>query len=323
MTSDIIFRPEGDLIHTPENKASIASITALMQAQSDNRLLEAKAVRCDVDHNLYVQLPCGEGIIPHDEGAMGIAEGVTKDIVLITRVNKPVCFTVTGFRQTDAGPQPVLSRRIAQEMCKERFLDYLQCGDIIPARITRLETFGAFCDVGCGLSALLPIADISISRISHPTDRFTVGMEITAVVSSLENNRICLSHRELLGTWEENAARFTVGETVVGTVRSVEAYGIFVELAPNLAGLAELRPGVKVGQQASVYIKSILPDKMKVKLALIETQNSEEPPSLPTYFITEGHIDTWRYSPAESNRIIESHFDTPLENLENKETQEV
>lgn len=308
MTMENRYRPEGDRIATPENQAAIATITSLMQAQSDGTLLEAKAVRCDVEHNLYVQLPCGEGVIPHDEGALGIAEGTTRDIVLITRVNKPVCFVVTGFRQTDSGPQPVLSRRLAQERCKAEFLDNLRTGDVIPARITRLETFGVFCDVGCGLSALLPIADISVSRISHPADRFTVGMEILTVVSSLENGRICLSHRELLGTWEENAARFHVGETVVGTVRSVESYGIFVELAPNLAGLAEQRPDVQVGQQASVYIKSILPEKMKIKLALIEAQNSSEPPRLPDYYITAGPVRHWRYSPACSPRIIESHF---------------
>lgn len=308
MTMETHYRPEGDRMATPENQAAIASITSLMQAQSDGTLLEAKAVRCDVEHNLYVQLPCGEGIIPHHEGALGIAEGTTRDIVLITRVNKPVCFVVTGFRQTDSGPQPILSRRLAQERCKEEFLDNLRTGDVIPARITRLETFGVFCDVGCGLSALLPIADISVSRISHPADRFTVGMEILTVVSSLENNRICLSHRELLGTWEENANRFRVGETVVGTVRSVESYGIFVELAPNLAGLAEQRPDVRVGQQASVYIKSILPEKMKIKLALIEAQDSTEPPGLPEYYITSGPVHHWRYSPESSPRVIESHF---------------
>ena len=132
------YLPEGDLIDTPENQAAIASLTALMQAQADGRLLEGRAVRCDVEHNLYVRLPCGEAIIPHCEGALGIAEGVTKDIVLITRVNKPVCFVVTGFRHTDNGCQPILSRRIAQERCKEEFLDRLQLGDVIPARITRL-----------------------------------------------------------------------------------------------------------------------------------------------------------------------------------------
>ena len=215
---------------------------------------------------------------------------------------------MTGFRQTETGCQPVLSRRIAQQRCREEFLDHLQPGDIIPARITRLESFGAFCDIGCGLPALLPIADISVSRILHPADRLAVGMEILGVVSSLDNDRICLSLRELLGTWEENAARFHIGETVAGVVRSVEPYGIFVELAPNLAGLAEPHPGVRVGQQAAVYIKSVQPEKLKIKLALIDATDSDQPPAPPEYFITQGPLTHWRYSPEGCSRVIERHF---------------
>ncbi len=307
------YGPEGSLWNTPENQEAIASVTGLMQAKEEGRLLEARAVRCDVEHNLYVQFPFGEGIIPHAEGAVGIAEGVTKDIVLITRVNKPVCFVVTGFQQTAAGCRPVLSRRIAQERCREQYLDSLQPGDVIPARITRLETFGAFCDVGCGLPALLPIADISVSRISHPKDRFTPGMTILAVISSMENGRICLSHRELLGTWEENAALFQAGETIAGTVRSVENYGIFVELTPNLAGLAEPREGVRVGQQAAVYIKSVQPEKLKIKLALIDIQDAPLAPSPIRYFVTEGPITHWQYSPEGCSRMIESRFARDLQ----------
>lgn len=54
-------------------------------------------------------------------------------------------------------------------------------------------------------------------------------------------------------------------------MRSVEHYGVFVELAPNLAGLAEPKDGVKVGQQASVYIKNLIPEKMKIKLIIIDS----------------------------------------------------
>lgn len=86
-----------------------------------------------------------------------------------------------------------------------------------------------------------------------------------------EKNRITLTHRELLGTWEENAAAFCAGDTVPGIVRSVEDYGIFIELTPNLAGLAEPRPGVYPGQRATVTIKSLNPARMKVKLILIDS----------------------------------------------------
>ena len=146
----------------------------------------------------------------------------------------------------------------------------LTCGDVIPVRITHLEPFGAFADIGCGIVSLLPIDAISVSRIDHPKERFTVGMDIRAVVRMKDENRITLSHRELLGTWAQNAALFSVGETVRGVVRSIEPYGVFIELTPNLSGLAEPRADLRPGMAVSVYSKSILPQRMKVKLTIID-----------------------------------------------------
>ena len=98
-----------------------------------------------------------------------------------------------------------------------------------------------------------------------------------------------LTIRELLGTWEENAAGFTVGETVVGIVRSVEEYGTFIEIAPNLAGLAESCTDLVPGQAVSVYIKNILPEKMKIKLVIVNHALSQRHRFELKYFITEGH----------------------------------
>ena len=97
----------------------------------------------------------------------------------------------------------------------------------------------------------------------YPKDRFWVGQEIRTIVRSLdENGRVFLSHKELLGTWEQNVSQFHAGETVGGSaVRSIESYGIFVELTPNLAGLAEYKEGVQAGQNASIYIKKPYPGK--------------------------------------------------------------
>ena len=156
--------------------------------------------------------------------------------------------------------------------------------------------------------ALLPIDSISVSRIEHPKERFYPGMDIKAVVKSIENGRISLSHKELLGTWEENAQRFTPGETVTGIVRSVENYGAFVELSPNLAGLAETKEGVKVGQQASVYIKSIIPSKMKIKLIIIDTFPYSYSPHTPEYFFNGDRMESFMYSPEGCEKIICTDF---------------
>ena len=159
---------------------------------------------------------------------MGIEDNTVRDIAIISRVNKPVDFVITGFSENERGETiALLSRRKLQEECAANYTSRLIPGDIIDARVTHLEPFGAFCDIGAGISALMPIDGISVSRIPHPCVRFSVNQDIKAVVKSIdENGRITLSQKELLGTWEENASKFAPGETVPGVIRSVEDYGI-------------------------------------------------------------------------------------------------
>lgn len=293
------YLPEGYLIDLSENGVKLRDLTALRKAMREQSILEATALVCDAEHNLIVNLGGIKGVIPREEGALGIKEGTVRDIALITRVGKPVCFTVTDLRKdTNGDVYALLSRKEAQKRCRRDYIDTLRPGDIIPARITHFEPFGAFCDIGCGISALLPIDSISVSRISHPRDRFRCGDDIRVVVKSAENGRITLTLKELLGTWEENTRSLAAGQTVSGIVRSIEDYGIFVELAPNLAGLAELRDDVFVGQTASVYIKSLLPEKMKVKLVIVDCfEGRYAEPTALHYFAEGDRLRYWRYSP--------------------------
>ena len=302
------FYPEG-WYDTSRNATYPLSLSSVYAAVSSKTVLEAKAVLCDEEHNLTVDLGCMKGIIPRDEGAIGISEGITRDIALISRVGKSVCFTVEEIRNDkNSTPYALLSRKNAQLMCKKEFIDLKTSGDVIDAKITHLETFGAFCDIGCGNIALLPIDAISVSRISHPNDRFSVGDNIKVIIKSVaDDGKITLTHKELLGTWEENADLFSVGQTVSGVVRSIEDYGIFVELSANLAGLAEPKENVKVGQRASVYIKSIIPEKMKIKLIIIDCFDADA--KIKNNYITkENHIDRWDYSPENCEKKIYSEF---------------
>lgn len=303
------YLPEGILFADSENQQHISSFARLREAFYDDRILEARAVRCDRTHNLHIDLGDTIGFMPREECALGISDGTVRDIAVISRVNKPVCFKILGFQDDDMGVRTViLSRRAVQAECRAQYLAHLRPGDVIDACITRLEPFGAFCDIGAGLPALLPIDSISVSRIPHPSARFYTGQQIRAIVkSNEENGRITLSHKELLGTWEQNAAHFTAGETVSGVVRSVEKYGIFVELAPNLAGLAEYVPGVAAGDTASVFIKSVNPARLKIKLILVD----RFPPAEPDYafqYPDITHIDRWQYSPDGCEKRVETVF---------------
>lgn len=301
------YMPEGMSPDSSLLREYTQSSSGIERAISDGVILESKAVLCDGDHALHVELGGGfEGIIPFEECVL---EGTTaKPISAISRVGKSVCFKIIGM-QKDSNTV-ILSRKAAQEECRTNHIKMLAAGDVIPARVTHLEHFGAFCDIGCGIISLLPIDSMSVSRISNPRDRFSCGQFIKAVVKSSWNDegRIMLSHRELLGTWEENASVFEVGQTVTGIVRSIEPYGVFVELRPNLAGLAEYNGDLEIGDRVSVFIKSILPQKMKIKLVIIDKADIEKRFDRYEYFITSGSIKRWQYSPEGASKLVETVF---------------
>lgn len=303
------YYPEGYKAQNLNRRNEEFTPVYLAEAAAKGSVLEATAIMCDAAHNLVVDLGSMKGIIPREEGAVGIAEGTTRDIAILSRVGKTVCFTVDALRNDENGKMyALLSRRKAQEKFLCDFSENVIAGDIFPARITHLESFGAFCDIGCGIVALLPIDTISVSRISHPADRLYVGQDINVILKQItEDGKITVSHKELLGTWQENADMFSVRQTVSGVIRSVEDYGIFVELTPNLAGLAEPYEKAQVGDSASVYIKSIINEKMKIKLIIIDSFKSTFSPEIK-YFYQGSHIDRFDYSPDSCTKKITTVF---------------
>ena len=276
----------------------------LRKAKAEGTILQANVLLCDSAHDLLVDLGCCTGRIPREEAAMGIAEGTTREIAILSRVGKTVSFRVT---ELPPGGMPLLSRRLAQEEARDHLFRCTREGDILPVSVISLASFGAFCDVGCGVPALLGIEHISVSRISHSADRFQEDQRIYAVIRELDraSMRISLTHRELLGTWAENAAQFEEGQTVTGIVRSVREYGAFVELTPNLSGLAEPNFDLHPGDAVSVYIKSILPQKLKIKLVALRKLDPESLPRRPLrYFRTEGHLDRWIYGTNDCAKTV-------------------
>ena len=254
---------------TEGNYRSAARLSAAEQlaAMASHEILQATALAFDTQRQLRFDLGGVRAVMPFVQCADGAENGTVRDIAVLTRVGRPTCFVVQAL-DTDEDGQPFyrLSRAEAQRMCKADYLDTLSPGDILPCTVTHIEPFGAFCDVGCGISALLPIDCMSVSRISSPA------------------------------------------ETVVGIVRSVEEYGTFIEIAPNLAGLAESCTDLAPGQAVSVYIKNILPEKMKIKLVIVNHSLNQRHRFELRYFITEGHLDRWVYSTPGSSKRIETDF---------------
>lgn len=288
------YLPEGAGPLFPENQ----TLSVLQEAMDIQTVLEGVAIRCDARRDLTIRFGGYEGVIPRADVIHPSISGAERDIAVLSRVGKPTCFTITGLTVDGGGrPRLTLSRRAAQEQAVAWLLEHSQPGTILPARVTHLESFGAFVDLGCGVTSLIPMENISVSRIAHPSARFQVGQDILVMITDVDPTtcRFYLSHKELLGTWLENAASFSPGDAVPGIVRGIKEYGIFIELTPNLSGLAEWREDVSPGDAVSVYIKSIRPDTRKIKLQIIQNLGPAGAPQELRYFITDGILNNWTY----------------------------
>lgn len=151
--------------------------------------------------------------------------------------------------------------------------DDLKEGDIVTGTVTNIKPYGAFIKIDGGITGLLNIEDISVARIKTPYERLKIGQNINIMIKSIdkENKKLNFTYKQLLGTWEENAEGLSAGMILKGKAREVEKFnnGIFIELKPNLVGLADYKPNIEYGQDVEVYVKKIIPEKKKIKLKII------------------------------------------------------
>ena len=161
---------------------------------------------------------------------------------------------------------------ISNEKDKNYGINNLRPGDIVSGTIKSIKPYGAFVQINTGEVGLLHIEDISIARMKTPEERLKVGQNIPIMIKKIDNNlnRITLTYKELLGTWEENVEGLKEGTVINAIARETEKNkkGIFVEIKPNLVGMAEYKEGIEYGQDIKVYIKKIIPEKKKIKLII-------------------------------------------------------
>ena len=211
------------------------------------------------------------GIIPRQEiEAINVDEkGYPKENLCIGKVHKYVQFKL---KEKD-GDKLIFSRKDVQQEVLNSVKTDLKVGDNIKGIVKNITPYGAFIDIGGGVVGLAYIEDLSVARIKTPYERLKIGQNVNIVVKSInrETGKISLSYKDTLGTWEENAKKFSVGMNTKGIIRETEKNknGIFIELTPNLVGMAEYKEGLKYGEKVDLYIKKIDYDKKKVKVVLL------------------------------------------------------
>ncbi|MBI3694315.1 MAG: S1 RNA-binding domain-containing protein [Acidobacteria bacterium] len=108
-------------------------------------------------------------------------------------------------------------------------------------------------------------------RVKHPRDVVKPGDMVEAVVLSIHavDRRIGLGLKQALGDpWAEAEEKFKVGTVVEGTVRNIQKFGAFVELADGVEGLLHISD--IVGDRRLNHPNEVLKQDQRVKAVVLE-----------------------------------------------------
>ena len=262
------FKPEGwneEITRLDKNK--------IHWYQETKEVLQGVVNNCDSNYNLYISLENGiTAIMPRKEveGINLNEDGLPKTNLCTGKVHKFVQFKIKEAKDEN---HIIVSRKEVQQEALSWIKNQLKEGTRLTGIVKNIKPYGAFIEIGGGMVGLAHIEDLSIARIKTPFERLKIGQKVEVVVKSIdrETGKVMLSYKETLGSWEENARMFETGTKTKGIVRETEKNknGIFIELTPNLVGMAEYEEGLEYGQTVDVYIKKIDNERKKIKLLIV------------------------------------------------------
>lgn len=258
--------------------------------------------------NTAVVVDLGNGI----DGFLSIDKFEDSDNVSLSAIVSKVGSNICAFIENiDTENNSVtLNRRSLHNWYKRNILENMEVGRIFETEILSIAPFGLFVDMGYGVVGLLPLNDISIARLPKLDNLFKIGDKLNVIYKGKNQGGYVVTHKELLGTWEENVKDFTEGEVVLGIIRDIKPYGAFIEITPNLTGLADIMENnsYEIGQSITVLFKSYNVEKQKVKLHIVKVSDVEYKPNY-VYKISSGIMKEWVYTPIGSKKEIKTIFE--------------
>ena len=153
-------------------------------------------------------------------------------------------------------------------------------GQTVTGTVLQIRDFGAFVDIG-GIQALLPVSEISRTRVNDINKVLEVGQEVEASILKLDwqNERFSISMKALeQDPWDLASEKYTAGSTHKGKVARIMDFGAFITLEPGMDGLIHVsdmkfesrdnNPSdlYESGEEVEVVINSIDSEKKRISL---------------------------------------------------------
>jgi len=135
----------------------------------------------------------------------------------------------------------IVSEKAAWEEAQEKVVSKYKVGDKIKGKVTAVTDFGVFVEFDSKMEGLVHISELAWQRIDDPRDFIKVGETIEAEIINIEGTKIFLSMKKLKeDPWVYVGKKYKVGEMVSGKVLKANPFGLFVELDPDIHGLAHI-----------------------------------------------------------------------------------
>ena len=162
-------------------------------------------------------------------------------------------------------------------------------GTKVQARVTNLTDYGCFASIEDGVEGLVHVSEMSwTNKNIHPSKVVQIGDEVEVMILDVdeERRRISLGIKQCTGNpWVTFAEKFAANDKVVGTIKTITDFGIFVGLENDLDGLvhmsditweadaeAALRQ-YKKGDEVEAVILSIDAEKERISLGVKQLEN--------------------------------------------------
>ena len=144
----------------------------------------------------------------------------------------------------------------------------------VKGKVRNLTDYGAFVELEDGIDGLVHVSDISwTKRVTHPKDVFKKGEKVEAVVLAVDSNnrRISLGIKQLTpDPWDEIGAKYPPDTVLDGKVTKVANFGLFVEVSPDLEGLAHISE-ITLTEGEKLEEKFKVGDEFKVKVIKVDS----------------------------------------------------
>ncbi|MCB9745568.1 MAG: 30S ribosomal protein S1 [Alphaproteobacteria bacterium] len=150
-------------------------------------------------------------------------------------------------------------------------------GDRVTGRVVSLTDYGAFVELEEGIEGLIHISEMSWTRrVKHPSRMVAIGDEVETIVLDIDskNKRISLGMKQIEpNPWTLLHERYPVGTRILGKIRNITDFGIFIGIEEGIDGLvhiSDLSWTHKVKHPSELYKKG---DEVEAVVLNIDVEN--------------------------------------------------